>query len=153
MLRGIMICSTPRVTLWTSQQPHPTEGLKFGPTALPSVACCCPLVDYLEIIKGGHHIRLGAGRPCIYHIIPYNSIRCFHRSHNTPCLPPQNFCISIVFYFSWDLQWRTIVPRKIENNAYAKILGGKQSVLWDRENSELRILAKYTFSVIIFFQT
>ena len=34
-----------------------------------------------EIKKGGHHIRLGAGRPCIYHIIPYNSIANTGKGH------------------------------------------------------------------------
>ena len=31
----------------------------------------------------------------------YEKITLFSRPHNTPCLTPK-FCISIVFYFSWD---------------------------------------------------
>ena len=49
----------------------------------------------------------------------------FHIVHNALCLPPKilhKYC----FQFLLGL---TIVPREIENNAYAKF-GGKQSALW-----------------------
>ena len=46
-------------------------------------------------------------------------IRNFHVSHNAPYLPPKilhNLCFSFLLGI-------TAVPRKIQNNAYAKFLG------------------------------
>ena len=45
----------------------------------------------------------------------------FGKYHNTLCLFPPNFCMSIVFSFSWDF---TMGLREIKDNAYAKLRGG-----------------------------
>ena len=58
--------------------------------------------------------------------VTFEVICSFHDSHNAPCLIPQVFCTSIVFNSIGDdckSQEKTI-----ENNAYAKMLRGKQGL-------------------------
>ena len=54
------------------------------------------------------------------------AIRHLHISHNTPFRPPQ-FCISIVFYFSWAY----CNTQEKSKTMLCKVLGGKQGVLWE----------------------
>ena len=57
----------------------------------------------------------------------------FHINHNTPYLPPtappQKYNFQVLL---GGLQ----IPGQIGNNAYAKLLGGNQGVLWECESSE-----------------
>ena len=60
-------------------------------------------------------------------------IRNFHISHNAPYLPPQilhNLCFSFLLGI-------TAVPRKIQNNAYAKFWG-ENKVYYGRSASDER---------------
>ena len=50
----------------------------------------------------------------------FKIIAHFRKYHNALSVSP-TFCISIVFSFSWNLQWS---PRENQNNAYTKFGGG-----------------------------
>ncbi len=71
------------------------------------------------------------------------TIRCFHRSHNTPCYTP----ISLGIYK--DVQSS---PEKLKTMLMQKFWGGKQGVLWDREESLFlqRVLTAFQAMIIVF---
>lgn len=51
----------------------------------------------------------------------------FNIVHDTPCLTPNIDCINHPFKFPLGI---IVIPREIQDNAYYKILCGKQGVLW-----------------------
>ena len=51
----------------------------------------------------------------------------FNIVHDALCLTPNIDCINHSFKFPLGIE---VIPREIQNNAYYKILWGKQGVLW-----------------------